>query len=1058
MLRRYWYPCVLFLLAGFTPVGMASTADFVNFETPQVHPLDLDPSGRLLAACNTADGRVELFDLSTGLPLPAGSIPVGFDPVSARFRTPDELWIVNQISDSISIIDVPGRRVRRTLTTLDEPADVVFAGSPQRAFVSCSQVNALLVFDPENPGAAPISIPLEGEDPRSLAVSPDGNTVYAAIFESGNGTTLLGGGADTEEATLAFPPNAVSDPRGPHGGVNPPPNAGDSFEPAQNPDNPPPPAVALIVRRDEEGRWRDDTGADWSDFVSGPLASASGRAAGWELIDHDLAVIDTASLEVSYVSGLMNICMTTAVNPVDGSVAVAGTEATNHIRFEPVLNGRFLRVQIALIDPENPENFRTQDLNPHLDYLEPSASAELRALSFGDPRAAVWSADGSRLYIAGMGSDNVVVVNAEGNRTQTPIAVGEGPTGLALSPDGNRLFVLNRFEASLSVVDLVAGVQSSRIPFFDPSPDSIRLGRRHLYNTTSTSGLGHVSCASCHVDARIDRLAWDLGDPAGEMIAADFHNLGAGLPLLADDISDFHPMKGPMTTQTLQDIIGKEPHHWRGDREGLEAFNSSFSGLLGRPQELTESQIQEFEDFLATIHFPPNPFRNLDNSLPEHLPLPGHYATGRFAANGSPLPPGNAQRALTDLYRPLSRGIDRQVFACVTCHTLPTGLGTNTQISLSGFVPVETGPNGELHHALVSVDGSTQKGIKIAQLRNLYDKVGFEMTQSRSLAGFGFLHDGSVDSLSRFISEEAFDVTSDQEIADLVALMLAFSGSDYGDRVEGFEPPGTSSLDAHAAVGRQVTLDEGSPDEDRDLVETLIRLAAQDEIDLVVRASPGSVPRAWLYEHQDLFQSDRALETATTAEILALAENGEPVTFTAVPGGVGRRAALDRDRDGLFDGDEARNLSTNPDDPWNPFDPAVSDSTGDNGSLEPDGIPDGENDFDGDGVSNAAEFAAGTNPAGQFAPPNQPVWLLIVREAGSGEVHLSWDARPGAVYRVHYSSDLLIWSDSPSGPQQAGPAETRMHWTDSGPPATDPHPADAMERYYRVLEIGGGSP
>ena len=67
----------------------------------------------------------------------------------------------------------------------------------------------------------------------------------------------------------------------------------------------------------------------------------------------------------------------------------------------------------------------------------------------------------------------------------------------------------------------------------------------------------HVSCASCHPDARLDRLAWDLGNPAGGLVQS------------------FHPMKGPMVTQTLQDIIleGDNPLHWRGDRNGIEDFN-----------------------------------------------------------------------------------------------------------------------------------------------------------------------------------------------------------------------------------------------------------------------------------------------------------------------------------------------------------------------------------------------------------------------------------------------------------------------------------------------------
>jgi hypothetical protein len=30
-----------------------------------------------------------------------------------------------------------------------------------------------------------------------------------------------------------------------------------------------------------------------------------------------------------------------------------------------------------------------------------------------------------------------------------------------------------------------------------------------------------------------------------------------------------------MVTQSLQDIIGREPVHWRGDRPGIESFNGT---------------------------------------------------------------------------------------------------------------------------------------------------------------------------------------------------------------------------------------------------------------------------------------------------------------------------------------------------------------------------------------------------------------------------------------------------------------------------------------------------
>src|SRR5581483_5463104 len=127
----------------------------------------------------------------------------------------------------------------------------------------------------------------------------------------------------------------------------------------------------------------------------------------------------------------------------------------------------------------------------------------------------------------------------------------------------------------ISVVGAASKTVLANVPFFDPSPTAIKAGRKHLYDTHKNSGLGQAACASCHVDARTDKLAWDLGSPAGTIKQLTGQNLGAGIPGLAQGqtspaFQPWHPMKGPMTTQTLQDIVGHEPFHWRGDRFGLE--------------------------------------------------------------------------------------------------------------------------------------------------------------------------------------------------------------------------------------------------------------------------------------------------------------------------------------------------------------------------------------------------------------------------------------------------------------------------------------------------------
>ena len=205
------------LLISCFLIATSQAQDFVNFETPQVHPLDLSPDASKLAVCNTADHRVEIYDLSSGTPEATSSIPVGADPVTARFASDSQLWVVNQLSDSVSVIDLPTGTIIHTLFTGDEPADVVFTST--HAVVSCSQENALQLFALADLPAAPETVPLLGEEPRALALTASGE-ILAAFFESGNNTTLLGGGAEGG-SVLNFPPNAASDPAGPYGGNEP---------------------------------------------------------------------------------------------------------------------------------------------------------------------------------------------------------------------------------------------------------------------------------------------------------------------------------------------------------------------------------------------------------------------------------------------------------------------------------------------------------------------------------------------------------------------------------------------------------------------------------------------------------------------------------------------------------------------------------------------------------------------------------------------------------------------------------------------------------------------
>ena len=95
-----------FFLLIITSVGPSAVQaqEFANFEVAQTNSVRLSPDGSRLFAVNTPAGSLSVFDATQATaPVLIAEIPVGLGPVSVSARNNNEAWVVNQVSDSVSI-------------------------------------------------------------------------------------------------------------------------------------------------------------------------------------------------------------------------------------------------------------------------------------------------------------------------------------------------------------------------------------------------------------------------------------------------------------------------------------------------------------------------------------------------------------------------------------------------------------------------------------------------------------------------------------------------------------------------------------------------------------------------------------------------------------------------------------------------------------------------------------------------------------------------------------------------------------------------------------------
>jgi DNA-binding beta-propeller fold protein YncE len=219
---------------------------------------------------------------------------------------------------------------------------------------------------------------------------------------------------------------------------------------------------------------------------------------------------------------------------------------------------------------------------------------------FSDPSGIIADPGGHRAFIASGGGDVVSVIDLDrvANWLQRAtsgekrdaiydlslsseyvikrLRTGRNPRALAMSPDGRRLFVAERLDDSVLVIDMASLRPVGRVVLGDGGlNDAIRRGER-VFTSSAYTFQHQFSCRSCHPDGHVDGLNYDFdGDGIGDNL---------------------------LDNRSLQGVAGTEPFKWNGKNPSLEIqCGLRFAKVLMRTEPFPDQQLRDLTSFIKSL-------------------------------------------------------------------------------------------------------------------------------------------------------------------------------------------------------------------------------------------------------------------------------------------------------------------------------------------------------------------------------------------------------------------------------------------------------------------------
>ncbi len=234
--------------------------------------------------------------------------------------------------------------------------------------------------------------------------------------------------------------------------------------------------------------------------------------------------------------------------------------------------------------------------------------------AYSDPYAVVVTPDDRKFYLTCAGADTVIAVDlAAAKRVMSEalddpntryadhlgmarryvsarIAVGAHPTALATSPDGDRLYVANTLDDSISVIDTSTDRIVNTIELGErPALDRLARGERFFHSAGRTYQ-GQFCCASCHPDNGFDGLRYDL-EPDG----------------IGQNILD---------NRNMRDVVDTGPFKWAGTNPDISTqCGTRTAKWIMRTGWLNSMEVVDLVTYIHSIRPVANPNRATDGKL-----------------------------------------------------------------------------------------------------------------------------------------------------------------------------------------------------------------------------------------------------------------------------------------------------------------------------------------------------------------------------------------------------------------------------------------------------------